>query len=158
MTDEQDPFCPVCQLVVADCPGHDVPDPISLHSLSVTSTPQNVNGDSGDSGGPPPGGRTDSANLPAVTAVTQQSDRRGRHERAVTAAGDTYRGSVTGQNGQRRISWTAADLLAEEFAEPKWAVPGLLPEGLTLLAGAPKVGKSWLCLGLALAVAAGGRA
>jgi hypothetical protein len=56
------------------------------------------------------------------------------------------------------VSWTAAQLLAEEFPDPKWAVPGLFPEGLTLLAGAPKVGKSWLCLGLALAVATGGRA
>jgi hypothetical protein len=36
-----------------------------------------------------------------------------------------------------------------------WAVPGLIPEGLTLLAGAPKRGKSWLALDICLAVASG---
>lgn len=53
---------------------------------------------------------------------------------------------------------SAADLLAMCFPEIKWVVPGYLTEGLTLLAGAPKIGKSWLALGIALAVASGGRA
>lgn len=44
------------------------------------------------------------------------------------------------------------------FREPRWAVPELVPEGLTLLAGKPKCGKSWLVLDLALAIAAGGHA
>lgn len=35
---------------------------------------------------------------------------------------------------------------------------GLLTEGAAILAGRPKLGKSWLALGLALAVASGGRA
>jgi hypothetical protein len=50
---------------------------------------------------------------------------------------------------------TAAELMTQEFAELRWAVPGLIPEGGTILAGRPKTGKSWLTLGLALAVAAG---
>lgn len=54
--------------------------------------------------------------------------------------------------------WSAEDLMGATFPEPKWAVPGLIPEGVTLLAGAPKVGKSWLALGLAQAVASGGHA
>lgn len=54
--------------------------------------------------------------------------------------------------------FTAADLMATEFPEPRWAVPGLVAEGLNLLVGSPKLGKSWLCLGLAVAVASGGRA
>ena len=58
----------------------------------------------------------------------------------------------------RRIHWTAAQLMAAQFPEPRWAVPGLIAEGATLLAGPPKVGKSWLALGLAVAVASGGRA
>jgi hypothetical protein len=45
-----------------------------------------------------------------------------------------------------------------EFPEPTWAVPMLLPEGLSLIVSPPKVGKSWLALGLAVAVASGGRA
>jgi len=50
----------------------------------------------------------------------------------------------------------AAELVAMEFPEPKWAIPGLIPEGLSLLAGKAKLGKSWLCLAMGLAVASGG--
>ncbi|MET9218689.1 AAA family ATPase [Streptomyces sp. NPDC003300] len=57
-----------------------------------------------------------------------------------------------------RTAWTADQLMDAHFPEPKWAVPGILAEGVSLLAGPPKVGKSWLSLGLALAVAAGGQA
>ncbi|MEU1045604.1 AAA family ATPase [Streptomyces sp. NPDC005897] len=57
-----------------------------------------------------------------------------------------------------RTAWTADQLMAADFPEPKWAVPGILAEGVNLLAGPPKVGKSWLSLGLALSVAAGGHA
>lgn len=42
-----------------------------------------------------------------------------------------------------------------EFTDPRWAVPGLLPEGLNLIVGAPKVGKSWFGLDVAIAVARG---
>jgi hypothetical protein len=48
------------------------------------------------------------------------------------------------------------DLLACEIAPVRWAVPGIVPDGLTLLAGPPKLGKSWLVLDLAIQVAAGG--
>ncbi len=54
--------------------------------------------------------------------------------------------------------WTAAELLAQTFPRPRWAVENLIPEGVMLLAGAPKIGKSWLALGLCVAVAAGGKA
>lgn len=57
-----------------------------------------------------------------------------------------------------RTAWTADELMATTFPEPTWAVPGILAEGVNLLAGPPKVGKSWLSLGLGLAVAAGGNA
>lgn len=57
-----------------------------------------------------------------------------------------------------RTAWTADQLMAAQFPEPKWAVPGILAEGVSLLAGPPKVGKSWLSLGLGLSVAAGGHA
>jgi hypothetical protein len=53
---------------------------------------------------------------------------------------------------------TAAELLAMEIPEPRWAVPNLIPEGLTILAGRPKAGKSFFGLGVALAVAHGGYA
>jgi hypothetical protein len=55
-----------------------------------------------------------------------------------------------------RSSWTARELLEHDFPEPRYAVPGLIAEGLNLLAGAPKLGKSWLALNVAAAVAYGG--
>jgi hypothetical protein len=53
---------------------------------------------------------------------------------------------------------TEAELAVMTFPEPKWAIPGLLPEGLTILGGKPKIGKSWMALGIARAVAFGGYA
>jgi hypothetical protein len=50
---------------------------------------------------------------------------------------------------------SAEALLADSFPEARWAVPGLLPEGLALLAGRPKGGKSWLILQVALAITDG---
>lgn len=52
--------------------------------------------------------------------------------------------------------WTVAELYDEDFPEPRWAVPGIIPEGLTILSGRPKVGKSWMALQIAWAVATGG--
>lgn len=40
----------------------------------------------------------------------------------------------------------------------RFAVPHIIPEGLTVLAGPPKLGKSWMALDLCLAVASGGTA
>jgi hypothetical protein len=47
-------------------------------------------------------------------------------------------------------------LQTQTFEPLRWIVPDLLPEGLTLLAGKPKVGKSFLALDVATAVASGG--
>lgn len=55
-------------------------------------------------------------------------------------------------------SINAAELAVKAFPEPRWAVPGVVPEGATLFAGPPKKGKSWLMLGLGVAIAAGGAA
>jgi hypothetical protein len=49
------------------------------------------------------------------------------------------------------------ELMAAELGTVRWAVPGMVPDGLTLLAGPPKLGKSWLVLDLAIQVASGGR-
>ncbi|MGH3342284.1 MAG: AAA family ATPase [Carbonactinosporaceae bacterium] len=57
-----------------------------------------------------------------------------------------------------RTHWTADELMAMEFVPPVWAVPGIICEGVNLLCGPPKVGKSWAALGLGLAVAAGAQA
>lgn len=51
---------------------------------------------------------------------------------------------------------TSKDYLEMEFPEPQWIVPGLLPEGLTMLAGGSKTGKSWQALQIAVACSLGG--
>lgn len=56
----------------------------------------------------------------------------------------------------RITGWTAAELLAAQFPEPVWAVPDMIPVGLTILGGRPKVGKSWLALQIAIAASTGG--
>ncbi len=53
--------------------------------------------------------------------------------------------------------WNNHALLTTHFPEMRWAVPGILPEGLTILAGRPKLGKSWLALQIANAVGSGGK-
>jgi len=57
-------------------------------------------------------------------------------------------------SGVRDGAW----LGAQEFPPLRFAIPPLIPEGFTLLIGAPKIGKSWLVLYLLLAAAAGGAA
>jgi AAA domain len=42
------------------------------------------------------------------------------------------------------------------FPDPTWCVPGIIPEGCCILSGHPKIGKSFLVLGIALAAASGG--
>lgn len=54
--------------------------------------------------------------------------------------------------------YSGRDLLTCEFPEPNWAIKGLLPEGLTILAGRPKSGKSWMGLDWCLSVCQGGNA
>jgi hypothetical protein len=61
-------------------------------------------------------------------------------------------------DGLPRSSWTAKELMSHVFPEQRYAVPGVLAEGLNLLAGAPKLGKSWFALNVAAAVAYGGLA
>lgn len=53
-------------------------------------------------------------------------------------------------------AYSAKDLRAKDIKAAPVVVDGLLPAGLSLLAGAPKRGKSWLALALAVAVATGG--
>lgn len=55
--------------------------------------------------------------------------------------------------GIRSGAW----LDAQVFPPLRYAVPGLIPEGFSILIGPPKAGKSWLILGTLLGMAAGGR-
>jgi DNA-binding CsgD family transcriptional regulator/archaellum biogenesis ATPase FlaH len=53
--------------------------------------------------------------------------------------------------------WTDKELWDADLPEPAWLIPGFIPEvGLILLAGKPKIGKSWLALDIATGLAKGG--
>lgn len=62
--------------------------------------------------------------------------------------------SVGGEMSSHRCN--SDQIWRMKHAPIKWAVDGILPEGVTLLCGKPKVGKSWCALDIALGVAAGG--
>ncbi|MBN9889684.1 AAA family ATPase [Salipiger abyssi] len=55
----------------------------------------------------------------------------------------------------RSLLRSARDLQHRHFPAIRWAVPNVLPEGLTIFAGVPKVGKSWFALDVARAKADG---
>ena len=51
---------------------------------------------------------------------------------------------------------SCSDLLKKDFPEPVWGVPGIIPQGLTIIASPPKRGKSWFALNLGVAWSVGG--
>ncbi len=53
---------------------------------------------------------------------------------------------------------TGNDLRGMELSPVTWAVERLIPAGVTILGGKPKAKKSWMMLGIAIAVACGGKA
>ena len=50
---------------------------------------------------------------------------------------------------------TAQELLEDPIEEADWVIEDLLPVGAHILAGAPKIGKSWMVLAMGLAVSMG---
>src|SRR4051812_49260965 len=63
-------------------------------------------------------------------------------------------------NAEAKLTWrdscySAAELRSRTFPPVAFCVPDLIPEGLTLIAGKPKIGKSWLALDVCIAVALG---
>jgi AAA domain len=87
-------------------------------------------------------------------------------ERAAAIADQDRRAQRNGQGSADDQEEADAKLLAgirdgawldaQTFAPLRYAVPDLIPEGFTLLAGPPKIGKSWLMAGVLLGRAAGG--
>lgn len=49
----------------------------------------------------------------------------------------------------------ASDLVDMKEEKTNWIIPAILPQGLTILGGRQKVGKSWIALQIALAVGSG---
>jgi hypothetical protein len=86
------------------------------------------------------------------------ADRPALHVVGPDDAADVLSPPVRREPARIRTSWTAADIMAMDFPEPRWAVPGIFSEGVNLLCGPPKVGKSWMSLALGVDVALGGKA
>ena len=80
-------------------------------------------------------------------------------------AGQGYGGRAAGKAKgasspakSKHTPFTMADLIGKEFKPIQWTIPSFLPEGLTILSGPPKIGKSWLVMDLGIAVSSGGHA
>jgi hypothetical protein len=85
----------------------------------------------------------------AAWEASVEQKARQRHNRADWKPNDKTSPPL---NWWRDGAVTAAQLQHMEFPPLRFVVPDLIPEGLTLLAGKPKVGKSWMMLDLAIAV------
>jgi hypothetical protein len=77
----------------------------------------------------------------AASAATGRSDR------------DVINLAALGNRGPELETISADKLAAMDLPSVKYIVQSYIAEGLIVLAGRPKVGKSWMALGLALAVA-----
>jgi AAA domain len=66
-------------------------------------------------------------------------------------AADNQRSGKTWRDGLI----TARELQTKQFKPVRIILPELIPEGVTILAGKPKIGKSWLMLDVCVAVAGG---
>lgn len=66
------------------------------------------------------------------------------------------------ERGQKKtarfIRTNTTEIMTTVFPPIRWVVPGYVPEGLAILAGRQKLGKTWLAIDWALAVACGGTA
>jgi hypothetical protein len=81
-----------------------------------------------------------------------------RDELDTRLARTAHLGKETRGVGAGPIFIKASELLKKVLPEHRWAVRGVLAEGCALLVGRPKIGKSWLALNVAVAIASGGRA
>lgn len=65
------------------------------------------------------------------------------------------------QTGRKKIAfpipYSDHDVATKVFPPIKWAIPGIAPEGAIILAGRPKMGKSWMILQWLMAIAVGGK-
>jgi len=76
------------------------------------------------------------------------------HKQKQSAESETAKSGSAPVN-QFSLAKGTDEILRTEYPAMRWIVEELIPEGLTVLAGKSKAGKSWLLLQMALAVAKG---
>jgi RecA-family ATPase len=59
--------------------------------------------------------------------------------------------------GNQITGITASKLMEKSFPEIRWAIPGILPEGASILGGKPKTGKSMFSLNTGIDIASGNK-
>lgn len=91
-----------------------------------------------------------------VAAHTQGGQPAVRHMFAVLARQNPdLTALLTAPDESQPRVWTFQNLYHTSFPPPQFLLPDLLPVGLTILAGRPKIGKSWLAMQIAAAVGTG---
>ncbi len=103
----------------------------------------------------------------AYTNLEHNGDAKAAYAAAKLAQGkwtESRQNNITVEEPQQQVAkrkptakhWSVSELMDAEFPDPVYLVPGLLPTGLCVLAGRPKLGKSWLALQLAIAIGSNG--
>lgn len=104
----------------------------------------------------------DAQRLATEQAVSEHISRMNPAEQAAQLFGMSVKiaNPAAAKPQQRKIPeltvYQASELYGAKLEHTPMIVPNMLPVGLSVLAGAPKRGKSWLSLALAVAVAGGG--
>ena len=91
-----------------------------------------------------------------LAAMLANNDDVGRPDDYIESLVELHQTPIASDDKTKTSWFSATELQKETFPEVKYIVPEYIAEGLTLLAGKPKRGKSWLCLHAAIAVATGG--
>jgi DNA-binding transcriptional ArsR family regulator len=103
----------------------------------------------------PPKARAKEAAAKAERAAEARKKAEQTRKRAEQANGRGTQ-NAPGSSTTTQSTVSAEELMSKIFEPIKYVVPGIIVEGLTLFTGKPKVGKSWLLLHAAIAVARGG--
>lgn len=92
-------------------------------------------------------------------ATVWETFQSGRHTIVDSGAvREKYRPPEAGNDNTKDDSINAETLLGMDFAPLEYVIPGYVVEGLTVLGGKPKLGKSWWAYDASIAVATGGNA
>ena len=95
------------------------------------------------------------ADATSIMPLTRQGSKSSESSVVATSRSDTSDWAARKARLLEQIK-TGAWLNEQEFPALRYAVPGIVPEGMTLLSAPPKAGKSWLVLSWLLGIASGG--